>query len=202
MINDCLIINCTGKNDTIALKVNNKFILKKLQTNIIRYEALSLVVLDFIKEQSITIEQNFSIIVNSGPGSFSGIRIALAVAKGIQLVKKINIYSYNTFVLNAAPYLKEKKNITSIIKTNNFYYFSEGSIVNNYSFTLPKKLDLSSLKTTNVLFVISEDIKNDKIINSFDKNKVSIAEFDLKNVNELIENNLLENKLIKPLYLS
>jgi tRNA A37 threonylcarbamoyladenosine modification protein TsaB len=202
MINDCLIINCTGKNDTIALKVNNKFILKKLQTNIIKYEALSLVVLDFIKEQSITIEQNFSIIVNSGPGSFSGIRIALAVAKGIQLVKKINIYSYNTFVLNAAPYLKEKKNITSIIKTNNFYYFSEGSIVNNYSFTLPKKLDLSSLKTTNVLFVISEDIKNDKIINSFDKNKVSIAEFDLKNVNELIENNLLENKLIKPLYLS
>jgi len=202
MIKDCLIINCTGKNDTIALKINNKFILKKLQTNIIKYEALSLVVLDFIREQSITIEHNFSIIVNSGPGSFSGIRIALAVAKGIQLVKKINIYSYNTFLLNAAPYLKEQKNIISIIKTNNFYYFSEGSIVKNYSFSTPKKLDVSSLKTTNVLIVISEDIKNDKIVNSFIKKKVSIAEFDLKNVNELIENNLLENKLIKPLYLS
>ena len=52
------------------------------------------------------------------------------------------------------------------------------------------------------MIVISEDIKNDKIVNSFIKKKVSIAEFDLKNVNELIENNLLENKLIKPLYLS
>ena len=41
MIKDCLIINCTGKNDTIALKINNKFFLKKLQTNIIKYEALS-----------------------------------------------------------------------------------------------------------------------------------------------------------------
>ena len=25
MIIDCLIINCTGKNDTIALRINNKF---------------------------------------------------------------------------------------------------------------------------------------------------------------------------------
>jgi tRNA A37 threonylcarbamoyladenosine modification protein TsaB len=97
MIKDCLIINCTGKNDTIALKIDNKFFLKKLQTNITKYEGLSLIVLDFIKEHGVKIDQKFSIIVNSGPGSFSGIRIALAVTKGIQIVKKINIYSYNDF---------------------------------------------------------------------------------------------------------
>ena len=202
MINDLLIINCTGKNDTIALKINNKFFFKKLQTNIIKYEALSLVVLDFIEEHNVQIQQKFSILVNSGPGSFSGIRIALAVTKGIQLVKKINIYSYNEFTLNASTHLKKAEKIISIIKTNNFYYYSEGNIGKNPKFTAPKKLDTSYLETNKFLVVVSEELENDDIVKNIDKKKVCIAKFDLKNVNILIENNLLENKLIKPLYLS
>ena len=202
MIKDFLIINCTGKNDTIALKKDNKFFLKKLQTNIVKYEALALTVLDFINEKNIKIDQKFSILVNSGPGSFSGIRIALAVAKGIQLVKKLNIYSYNNFLLNAAPYLKKREDLISIIKTNNFYYFSEGIIDKTYKFSLPKKLDLDHMKINNLQVIIPEEIKNDEIINNMDKKKVCIIEYDLKNVDILIENNLLDNKLIKPLYLS
>jgi tRNA A37 threonylcarbamoyladenosine modification protein TsaB len=202
MIKDCLIINCTGKDDTIALKVDNKFFLKKLQTNIIKYEALSQVVLDFTKEHNVEIEQKFSILVNSGPGSFSGIRIALAVSKGIQLVKKSNIYSYNSFIINAAPYLRNVEILTSIIKTNNFYYYSERNIGKNLKFTAPKKMDPNYLQTNNSFVVVSQELENDDIVKNIDKKKVCIAEFDLKNIDILIENNLLENKLIKPLYLS
>ena len=202
MIKGCLIINCTGKEDTIALKVDNKFFLKKLQTNIIKYEALSQVVLDFTKEHNVEIEQKFSILVNSGPGSFSGIRIALAVSKGIQLVKKSNIYSYNSFIINAAPYLRNVEILTSIIKTNNFYYYSERNIGKNLKFTAPKKMDPNYLQTNNSFVVVSQELENDDIVKNIDKKKVCIAEFDLKNIDILIENNLLENKLIKPLYLS
>jgi len=202
MIKDCLIINCTGKNDTIALKINNKFFLKKLQTNIIKYEALSIVILNFVKEHNIEIHQNFSILVNSGPGSFSGIRIALAVTKGIQLVKKLNIYSYNDFVLNASIHLKKAEKLISIIKTKNFYYYSESINDRNFKFTEPKKLKSDYLKTSKSLIVISPELKNDDIVKNINKKKVCITEFDLKNVDILIENNLLENKLIKPLYLS
>jgi hypothetical protein len=76
------------------------------------------------------------------------------------------------------------------------------NVVKNYNFTSPKKLEPNFLKTNNSLIVVPEKIKNDEIFNNIDKKKVSIAEFDLKNVDILIENNLLEYKLIKPLYLS
>ena len=51
-------------------------------------------IFDLIKEKKANIDKNFSIIVNIGPGSFSGIRISLAIAKGIKIVKGTKIYGY------------------------------------------------------------------------------------------------------------
>ena len=113
MIKDFLIIDCTGINDSIALRINNKFFIKKLQTNLIKNEILALDIANFVKEHKIELNSNFSIIINSGPGSFSGVRVSLAVAKGIQIVKRTNVYSYNNFLLNASTHLTEKKNIFS-----------------------------------------------------------------------------------------
>jgi hypothetical protein len=52
------------------------------------------------------------------------------------------------------------------------------------------------------LFVIPDDIKNDEIIKNISPEKIRITEYNLKNIDLLIENKLLENQLIKPLYLS
>ena len=202
MIKDFLIINCTGKNNSIALKIDSRFFFKKLQTNLTQNEMLALDILTFSKEKKAKIDKKFSIIVNSGPGSFSGIRIALAVTKGIQLVNKLNVYSYNYFLLNAAPYLNSSIKIISIQKTNNFYYYSESKFEDSYIFSVPEKMNAECLRKENSIIIAPQEIVNDEIFNDISLKKIKIAKFDLKNIEILIEKNLLENKLIKPLYLS
>jgi tRNA A37 threonylcarbamoyladenosine modification protein TsaB len=134
--------------------------------------------------------------------SGSGIRISLSVVKGIQIVKNTNTYSYNNFLLNASPYLSKKQEIVSIEKTNNFYYYCRGTFGENYSFTSPKKIDLNKLKEVKPLFIVPDEIKNDEIIKNINPERIKIAKFNLKNIDLLIKNKLVENKLIKPLYLS
>ena len=127
MIKDFLIINCTGKNDSIGLRINNNFFIKKFQINNKANDMLVGNIAEFLKKNKANFDKNFSIIVNQGPGSFSSIRVSLAVAKGIKLSKGAKLYGYKSNLLN---------------------------------------------------------------------------EFNLKNIELLIEKNLLENKLIKPLYIS
>ena len=114
MIKDFLIISFTGKNNSIVLRIDNNFFIKKLQTNIRNNELLVNNIFDFIKEKNANINKNFSVIVNIGPGSFSGIRIALSVAKGIKISKGTKIYGYKDSDLSKF----NAKNIELLIKKN------------------------------------------------------------------------------------
>ena len=88
MIKDFLIISCTGNNDKIGLKVNNNFFIHDFQTKIQNNELLALAILNMTNKHKVNVDKNFSIIVNNGPGSFSSLRIALSVAKGIKISNK------------------------------------------------------------------------------------------------------------------
>ena len=94
MIKDFLILSCIGKNDKIGLRVNNKFYIHDLQKKINNNDQLVLSILNLVKKYKVNIHSKFSILINNGPGSFSSIRTSLAVAKGIKISKKINLFGF------------------------------------------------------------------------------------------------------------
>ena len=94
MIKDFLIISCTGKNDKIGLKINNNFFIHNFQTKIKNNEILVSTILNFTNKHKANIDEDFTVLVNNGPGSFSTIRVALAVAKGIKISNNVNLFGY------------------------------------------------------------------------------------------------------------
>ena len=94
MINDFLIINCIGKDDKLGLRINKDFFIHNIREEKNGNHQLVSSILDFLKKHNVQLDTNFSVIINQGPGSFSGIRISLAVAKGLEISKKIKLYGY------------------------------------------------------------------------------------------------------------
>ena len=94
MIKDFLILHCIGKKNKIGLRVKNNFFIHVLNQKIDHNDYLVSNILNLLEKHKAILDDKFSIIVNSGPGSFSSIRTSISIAKGIKISKKINLYSY------------------------------------------------------------------------------------------------------------
>ena len=94
MIKNFLIISCIGKNDKIGLKVDSNFYIHNFNSKIKNNDRLVISILNLVKKHKVIFDRNFTVLVNSGPGSFSSIRVALAVARGIKLSKNINLFGF------------------------------------------------------------------------------------------------------------
>ena len=95
MIKNFLIIKYIGDNDKLGLRINKEFFIHAFEKR--KNGNLQLVseIMKFLKSHNVKLDKNFSIIVNRGPGSFSGLRASLSVAKGIKISKKIKLFGYN-----------------------------------------------------------------------------------------------------------
>ena len=114
MVNNFLIISCTGKNNSLGLKYNSKFFKEKLQNNINSNNLLVSNIISFTNKYKVKLSNKYSIIVNMGPGSYSSIRISLSVAKGIQIVHGSKLYGYKSDQLSEL----KLENIENLIKNN------------------------------------------------------------------------------------
>ena len=197
-----LVLDFTRLNKNIVFKFKDKFFINKIETDSNHNREIIDDILNLIKGTNIKTKEKFDVLVNLGPGSFSGIRISLAVAKGIKLIKKVNLFGFNSFILNAAPYLEKYETVFSILKVNKKFYFlkyikgKKNDISQITEFQNKEKLNEKSV------IVISSQMKNEDIFKNIAEKHRVIEDFDVKNnIEILIKKNLIENNLIKPVYL-
>ena len=197
-----LVLDFTRLNKNIVFKFKDKFYINKIETDSNNNQEIIDDILNLIQGTNIKTKEKFDVLVNLGPGSFSGIRISLAVAKGIKLIKKVNLFGFNSFILNAAPYLEKYETVFSILKINKKFYFlkyikgKKNDISQITEFQNQEKLNEKSV------IVISSEMKNEDMFKNIAEKHRIIEDFDIRNnIEILIKKNLIENNLIKPVYL-
>ena len=197
-----LVLDFTRLNKNIVFKFKDKFYINKIETDSNNNQEIIDDILNLIQGTNIKTKEKFDVLVNLGPGSFSGIRISLAVAKGIKLIKKVNLFGFNSFILNAAPYLEKYETVFSILKVNKKFYFlkyikgKKNDISQITEFQNKEKLNAKSV------IVVSSEMKNEDMFKNIAEKQRVIEDFDVKNnIEILVKKNLIENNLIKPVYL-
>ena len=61
----------------------------------LNFEKLTLLINEFLNDKNLNLKKVSEIYVNSGPGSFAGIRNSLSIVKAFHLVNKIDYYCFS-----------------------------------------------------------------------------------------------------------
>ena len=84
---------------------NNNSYNKSFESSKNNYEKFSILLFDFLNQNNINLTKISHLFVNQGPGSFSGIRTSIAVAKGLSITNKLNLYGFSSNDLNNMDYM-------------------------------------------------------------------------------------------------
>ena len=91
---------------------NNNSYNQSFESSKNNYEKFSILLFDFLNQNNINLTKISHLFVNQGPGSFSGIRTSIAVAKGLSITNKLNLYGFSSNDLNNMDYM----NVVSLYK--------------------------------------------------------------------------------------
>ena len=188
---------------SLFVKAKNKTFSKILQSDKSNNDLLMKQILDFFAQNNLNFDDITQIFVNQGPGNFSGLRGSLAIAKGVSLVKNLNLYGYDTFIWSCARFFNKQDSICSIIKFRNKYFIKKfnKNLISSLKIQETTKDEIVK-KYDNKFKVIPKNM-----IKYFDSkilklNNVTIVDLNHNELEFLKLKGLLEKNLIKPLYLS
>ena len=84
---------------------NNNSYNQSFESSKNNYEKFSILLFDFLNQNNIDLSKLRHLFVNQGPGNFSGIRTSVAVAKGLFITRKLDLYGFNSYDLKDMNYL-------------------------------------------------------------------------------------------------
>jgi len=198
-----LSIDCSTDVVSLFVKAKNKTFSRILQSDKSNNDLLMKQVLDFFEGNKIEFDDISLIFVNQGPGNFSGLRGSLAIGKGISLSKNLKLFGYNTFILSSVKFFNKKNLIFSLIKFREKYFVKKFDKNLNSISKIQEITKEEIIKNcSNEFKVIPKNLKK-----NFDKeilklNNISIVDMDHNELEFLRLKCLLDENLIKPLYLS
>ena len=84
---------------------NNNSYNQSFESSKNNYEKFSILLFDFLNQNNINLSKIGHLFVNQGPGRFSGIRTSIAVAKGLSITNKLNLYGFSSNDLKNMDYM-------------------------------------------------------------------------------------------------
>ncbi len=116
------IVNNNSMNNLIIDAANEKILFKiititksytsEYPNSRENFDKLTILLFNFLKENNMKISKIDNILVNQGPGKFSGIRSSIALAKALSITNKLNLYGFNSQQIE----LRNYKKILSLLK--------------------------------------------------------------------------------------
>ena len=198
-----LSIDCSTDIGSLFLKTKSKTFSKLLQSDKFNNDLLMVQILDFFKEKKVDFEDISEILVNQGPGNFSGLRASLSVAKGLCIAKNLKLFGYDTFIWSCSEFIRQKETIYSLIKFREKYFvkkFNKNLTINFKTKQISTK-DIIKKYKASFKVIIKSNIKyfDGKILKL---NNINIVDLDHHKLEFLKLRGFLNEGLIKPLYLN
>ncbi len=194
-----------SKTFNMAIIEKNSFFQRELKAKKNYSEILYKEIDNFLHKHNKNVKNIKAIYIITGPGSFTGIRVALTFAKALALIININIFGLSKFeLLNLClekKAAKKRKRIFIHLKKNQFFI---QNFVDNNPLDLPKLINFDHYRDQyrkDITYISDKELLF-SLLNKNSKENFFFVNYSLNQLPQLIKKNMININEPKPLYIS